>query len=107
MAFLRLLTNRSVMKADAATPAQAWRIYHAMLASSEAVWLPEPESFEARWEKFAQRSGGAGSEWTDAYLAAFAIGHGSRFVTFHRDFRRFEPDGLKVLVLETQPSPRP
>ena len=101
MAFLRLLTNKVVMKESTETPARVWGVYRAMLSSSEAVWLPEPESIDMLWENLSRRCGHSGSEWTDAYLAAFAIGHGTRLVTFDRNFGRFEAAGLKVLLLKT------
>ena len=54
----------------------------------------------AGWEVFHQllRSGGLPPRLgTDAYLAALAIAHGWRLVSFDRDFERFE--GLERLVL--------
>ncbi len=38
--------------------------------------------------------------WTDAYLAAFALAGGYRLVSFDRDFLRFRPYGLNLLLLE-------
>jgi len=35
----------------------------------------------------------------DAYLAVFAILHGTELVTLDRDFRNFEKDGLKLRLL--------
>jgi predicted nucleic acid-binding protein len=54
----------------------------------------------AGWEVFHQllRNGGLPPRLcTDAYLAALAITHGWRLVSFDRDFERFE--GLERLVL--------
>jgi predicted nucleic acid-binding protein len=34
--------------------------------------------------------------WTDAYLAALAIGHDVEFVTLDSDFITFTKDGLKL-----------
>jgi predicted nucleic acid-binding protein len=35
----------------------------------------------------------------DAYLAAFAIRHGTAFVTLDHDFQNFEKDGLNLRLL--------
>jgi len=35
----------------------------------------------------------------DAYLAAFAILHGTGFITLDRDFQNFEADGLTLRLL--------
>lgn len=37
--------------------------------------------------------------WMDAYLAAFAITSGLRFVTFDRDFQKFRTQGLDLVIL--------
>jgi toxin-antitoxin system PIN domain toxin len=100
MAFLRHLTNKAIMRSEALTPAEAWQVYRETLGSPGISWLAEPAGFEDAWEKASQRSGASGSWWTDAYLAAFAMAHGVRLVTFDRDFRRYEADGLRVLVLD-------
>jgi len=69
------------------------------------AWLQQPGvslASEERggWEVFHQllRNGGLPPRLcTDAYLAALAITHGWRLVSFDRDFERFE--GLERLVL--------
>ena len=101
MAFLRHLTNRSVMGEAALQPEEAWSHYRTLLGTADIVWLAEPEGMEALWEKCSQRAGATGGWWTDAYLAAFALGHDVRLVTFDRDFRRYEQDGLKLQLLKS------
>ena len=100
MAFLRHLTNKAIMRSEVLTPAEAWQAYRETLGVPGIAWLAEPAGFEDGWEKASQRSGASGSWWTDAYLAAFAMLHDARLVTFDRDFRRHEADGLRVLVLD-------
>lgn len=99
MAFLRHLTNRSVMQEAVLQPEAAWRHYRRLLGTADIVWLAEPEGMETQWEQCSQRAGAAGGWWTDAYLTAFALGHDVRLVTFDRDFQRYEQDGLKLQLL--------
>ena len=99
MALFRHLTNRAVMHGAVLTPEAAWSHYHALLRTTDIVWLAEPEGMEPLWEKCSRRAGATGGWWTDAYLAAFALGHEVRLVTFDRDFRRYEEDGLKLHLL--------
>jgi predicted nucleic acid-binding protein len=101
MAFLRHVTNRAIMQADALNVENAWLEYDRLSRKADIAWLPEPEGLGRKWRELGTKTGVSGNWWTDAYLAAFAIGHDIRLVTFDADFRRFTPDGLKALVLET------
>ena len=70
------------------------------------AWLQQPgvslaSEKRAGWEVFHQLLWNGGLPprlCTDAYLAALAITHGWRLVSFDRDFERFE--GLERLVLQ-------
>ena len=79
------------------TQSAAWREYERLLARDEVVFLAEPNGLEIRWRAYTQQRLPASRLWTDAYLAAFAQGHGLQVVTFDRGFTRYE--GTDVLVL--------
>jgi toxin-antitoxin system PIN domain toxin len=97
LAFLRHTTNAAIMGPNVLTQAQAWREYERLIARDEIVFLPEPNGIEIRWRDYSRRNQPAHQTWTDAYLAAFARGHGLRFVTFDQGLARYT--GTDVLVL--------
>ena len=99
--FLRLLTNPKVMREDVKTPAVAWATYHAIRASSDAIWVEEPAGLENCWSSASLLAGGSGSGWTDAYLAGFALACSAHLVTFDVGFQRFMPEGLQLTVIPT------
>jgi uncharacterized protein len=98
MTMLRLLTSRVVMGPDVLSPAQAWDIFQRLHDENQSRFFAEPDGLEETWrnlcKNYAEMSG---NNWTDAYLAAFAICVGLQFVTFDRGFRRFR--GLNCRVL--------
>ena len=74
LAFLRHLTNPHVLGQAALDGGAAWRALEAWLAFPEVGPLAEPAGLDellARWSGQLDFAGGA---WTDAYLAAFAVG---------------------------------
>lgn len=87
LGFLRLLTNSRVMGEDVLEPADAWRVYDALRAAPQVIFLPEQTGFNDHWRQIGDKITGGPNTWTDAYLAAFA-GHVSATVaTFDRGFR--------------------
>ena len=97
MAFLRHTTNPAIMGPNVLTQARAWREYERLIDREEIIFLPEPNGIEIRWRDYSRASQPAHQTWTDAYLAAFACGHGLRLVTFDRAMKKYE--GTDVLVL--------
>jgi uncharacterized protein len=97
MAFLRLLTNKTVMGAHVLSPSAAWNKSAEFLALPEIDLRPEPDGVEELWARFSKTGASSPNLWTDAYLAAFAMGAGMRMVTFDRGFSRFA--GLDCLTL--------
>jgi toxin-antitoxin system PIN domain toxin len=100
LAFLRHMTNPAIMGKNVLTQARAWREYERLIDRDEIIFLPEPNGIEIRWRDYASAKQPMHQTWTDAYLAAFARGHGLRVVTFDNGFSRFE--GTDVLVLTTE-----
>ncbi len=88
--FLRLLTQPAVMGEAVHTAEEAWDIYTAYLSSGRATFLPEPATTEAQMRSFTTRPGFRVRDWTDAYLASFAVTAGCRMVSFDSGFKQYE-----------------
>lgn len=97
--FLRLVTVKEFQKEDTMNNALALASYRAFRADPRTGWLDEPAGLEATWLKLAERNTASPKVWMDAYLAAFAIRAGVRFVTLDGDFEKYENDGLNLLLL--------
>jgi len=97
LAFLRHTTNPAIMGPHVLPQARAWQEYERLMDREEVVFMPEPNGLEIRWRDYTKARQPAHQTWTDAYLAAFARGHGLRLVTFDQGFTRYE--GAEVLVL--------
>lgn len=99
LAFLRHTTNTAIMGPYVLSQGRAWEEYERLIDREEIVFLPEPNGIEIRWRDYTKSRQPAHQAWTDAYLAAFARGHGLRLVTFDRGMAKYE--GSDVLVLES------
>lgn len=100
--FLRLITTPALLKqyqAEGFTNADAVKVYAGLAELPAVAMRQEPKGLEALWHRLAERNSASPKVWMDAYLAAFAIGHGAELVTFDADFRNFEKDGLKLRLL--------
>jgi uncharacterized protein len=97
MAFLRLLTNKTVMGAHVLSPLSAWKKFGEFVALPEVMLLSEPHGVDEAWGEFSNVGRTSPNLWTDSYLAAFARCSGIRFVSFDRGFLKFK--GLDCLVL--------
>jgi len=97
MAFLRLLTNKSVMGSHVLTPPAAWKKMGEFLALPEVEFFAEPHGLEELWSQFSNTDRSSPNLWTNAYLAAFAACAGLRLVTFDKGFSKFS--GLDPFIL--------
>ena len=88
MGLLRLLTNPAVMGEDVLTTSEARDRYRLLRRDWRITFAGEPLGLEPIWLDLMTSTPAARS-WTDAYLAAFAIGHGYQLVSFDRGFRRW------------------
>ena len=95
MGFLRLLTSPAVMGEDVLTPMEAWRRYKYLRSDWRFGFAGEPAGIEQTWIDLAGVTRTA--NWTDAYLAAFAIGHSYTLASFDRGFSRW--DSLRFALL--------
>lgn len=96
MGLLRLLTNPMVMKEDVVTASKAWGVLDAFLADARFRFVGEPPEIEGIFRRLTASQPGSRVQWTDAYLAAFALAGGLRLVTFDRDFSRFQNLDLRI-----------
>ena len=98
--FLRLITTPAVQRHyDSAAIANdaAWATWEALNALPQVTWLDEPAGLAALWQRHARLKSASPKVWMDAYLAAFARGHGIPLTTLDRDFTNF--NGLSVRLL--------
>lgn len=96
--FLRLVTQAAVMGPAVHTPEEAWSIYAAHLASGRTLFLHEPATLEEQVQRYITKAGFNLRDWTDAWLAGFAVAAGCRLVSFDGGFEQF--DGLDLLHLK-------
>lgn len=97
MGFLRLSTHPKVLS-KTPSAGEAWNLYQQYLAHPQVIFLGEPPDFEACLERLTASPSFVHRLWMDAYLAAFAIASGCRFVSFDADFQTF--DGLNFRHLK-------
>lgn len=89
MALLRLLTNPKVMGEDLRSPEQAIDVYRELTSDERIQFAPEPSGVESLWFSLMTIPLANGSTWTDGWLAAFSLAHGSRLVSFDSGMRRW------------------
>jgi uncharacterized protein len=93
--FLRLLTTEAVMGVDQVlTQSQAWGVYDDCLADGRTLLLEEPATIEQHFRSFSHSRHPAPKDWSDSYLAAFAIQAGVRLVTLDRALKNKSPDAV-------------
>ena len=98
LAFLRHLTNKTIMGEHCLTPRAAWRKCGEFLALPEVKMFKEPPGLTEQLGGYCELGRTSPNLWTDAYLAAFAKCAGLRLVSFDTGFSAFA--GLEVLTLE-------
>jgi toxin-antitoxin system PIN domain toxin len=98
LAFLRHLTNKTIMGEHCLTPRAAWAECRNFLALPEVKLLPELPGLTEQLGRYIDLGRTSANLWTDAYLAAFAKCAGLRLVSFDTVFSAFA--GLEVLTLE-------
>lgn len=69
-------------------PTEAWNAYQTW-RDRGVLYLEEPASLEAYFLSATSRSEFRGKQWTDAYLASFAVTTRARLVSFDADFHQF------------------
>ena len=98
LAFLRLVSNRTVTGDDALTRRQAWDRLLALQADPRIKFVPEPRGLAPLWIAFSKRDDRSHLLWTDDYLAAFAQAADAQLVTLDTGLRSRYPS-VDVTVL--------
>lgn len=81
---------------DVKSQQEAWRAYDLWLEDDRVSFLDEPVEFEPLFRSLADSRYPAPKNWTDCYLAAFAVASRLTLVTFDRRFPRTND----IIVLE-------
>ena len=98
LAFLRHLTNKTIMGEHRLTPRGAWKKCGEFLDLPEVQLLQEPPGLTEQLGRYCDLGQTSPNLWTDAYLAAFAKCAGLRLVSFDQGFSTFT--GLESLILQ-------
>ena len=94
----RLLTTSAVTLGKPFAPDIAARKCQEFLDLPDVEFLPDTASLFRRIEMWAKEPFFTPKLWTDAWIAALALEHGCRVVSFDADFARFP--GLDFLHLQ-------
>jgi toxin-antitoxin system PIN domain toxin len=81
MSLLRLISNPAIMREDAVTRSEAWRIMDQIWSDDRVLWADEPDQLEAVFRAISARNDSGHKLWTDDYLAAFAQASGASLAT--------------------------
>ncbi len=97
MGVLRLLTNGHAMGKNVVSAAGAWTIMDRLRHNPDIRFAAEPPGIESIWRDLTASPQSSSNLWTDAWLAAFAIGTGYTLVTFDRGLARYTNAPLRIL----------
>ncbi len=97
LGFLRLLTNKHVMREEVMTPDGAWQAYRVLRSDRRIGYMAEPTGLPETWNAFTEGPLSSPNLWTDAYLCAFAYAARLTLVTF--DAKIPAREGVNCLVL--------
>ena len=98
LALLRHLTNTKIMGAFVKSQQAAWTTYELLADDARVIFLPEPAALETTFRGLSQAASPSLDQWTDAFLAAFAIQSAAQLVTFDQGFKRFTGLDLHLLA---------
>ena len=97
LGMLRLLSNAKSMNGNPFSPKEAWEIGQTYLALLEVAIYPDAAGADQHLAQWSKAKFFNPNLWTDAWLAALALEHGCRVVSFDADFAKFP--GLDFLHL--------
>lgn len=95
---LRVITNPKAMAGKPFDLPEAWSRYRQFADLPEVDFLPDGRQIEPWIGRWCLGVGFPHRLWTDAWLAALALEHGCRVVSFDADFAKFP--GLDFLHLQ-------
>ncbi len=99
MGYLRLISNRSVMRGEVRTRQEAWNSYEQLVRDERVLYLSEPDGMDVLWQMFSKKADHSHLLWTDDYLAAFALQNEARLITLDRAMKDRYPS-VEVLIVD-------
>ena len=99
LGLVRITSQQHTLEARPLSPEEAWETYLQWRDRSEIDFFVEPPGIEDVMTEWTRKGLATRRNWTDLYLAAFAVAGGLRLVTFDNDFKYFP--GLELLHLQT------
>jgi len=97
MGLLRVTSRHHTFGGVPLSPRDAWANLEAWLEHPDVVLLHEPVGLRRHLANWAEHGVATSRNWSDLYLAAFAMGHNLRLVTFDQAFQQLP--SLRVLTL--------
>ncbi len=101
--FLRLASTPVITQAygvPKTSNGDAWAALQTFLALPQVDVIDEPPELGRTWCQLGAIEQAAPKRWMDAYLAAFAITADLSLISLDQDFRQFEPEGLRLQLLQ-------
>lgn len=105
LGLLRLLTTKSVTAPYRVPPLkniEAMQVLDTLLDDECITLSQEPENIMTTWKTYACQNSASPKLWMDAWLAAFAICGGYKFVTLDKGFSQFAGLHLHLLANESR-----
>jgi uncharacterized protein len=97
LGLVRVTSHKHTFGGSPMRPADAWASYLKWCAQPMVDLLTEPAGIDELISEWSRQELVTPRNWTDVYLAAFAVAGNLRLVTFDRDFKVFP--GLSLLHL--------
>lgn len=98
-AFVRIVTHSGFPPRPTPLP-QALSVIQSLRAAANCRWLQAGTRHWTILRQLAETTSSTGKKFADAQHAALALEHGCTWITRDRDFRAFEPHGLRLEILE-------
>lgn len=87
--FLRLATDPRVLRSEAVTLSDAWKMHDHIGRDARITFAEEPAGIELLWRSYTQGETFTPKVWNDAFLAAFARAGAYELVTLDKGFTRY------------------
>lgn len=95
---MRALGNPAILKNQAISALQAWRVIEELLEDERVDLAVEPEGFDQIFPAILRYRVPAGKLVGDAYLAAFPMGSGMALATFDKGLPAIQGLGCRALI---------
>jgi toxin-antitoxin system PIN domain toxin len=86
MGLMRVTCQRHTFGGQPLSPSEAWQNYNPWRSRNDVTLAAEPAGLHDCLKAWVEQGRATSRNWTDLYLAAFALSHGMRLVTFDKAF---------------------